>query len=53
MQDEGDFESILLEIMDNYVVQRTPDRSHIVSYFECHYDIQFEVIRKPSQVRFR
>jgi hypothetical protein len=32
------------------VIQRSPDRSRIVSGFRCDYEIQFEILRKMSQV---
>ena len=50
MQDEADFEPILLQVTNQHVIQRTSDRSQVISFFVCHYDVQFEIIRKPLNV---
>jgi hypothetical protein len=51
MVDEGSPAEILLQVIEDYVVQRSTDRAKVVSAFKCHYEIQFEIMRRASSVR--
>lgn len=44
---------VVLVLTQGYVLQMNADKSKIISALQCHYDMQFEIIRKPSQVRFK
>lgn len=50
LTDKSEPEAVVLQIIEDWVVQLTPDRVKMVSGFRCDYEIQFEILRKMSQV---
>jgi hypothetical protein len=50
LTDKSGAGGVLLQIIEEWVVQRPPDGGKIVSAFKCDYEIQFEILRKMSQV---
>lgn len=41
---------VVLQVAGQYVLQRGQLSGNIVSYFQCDYEIQFEIVRKPVAV---
>jgi hypothetical protein len=50
LTDKKEPEAVILQIIEDWVLQRSPDRVKVVSGFRCDYEIQFEILRKMSQV---
>lgn len=42
--------AVLLQLAEDWVIQRSSDRSQLLSAFRCDYERQFEILRKMSQV---
>lgn len=50
LTDKPEPEAVVLQIIEDWVLQLAPDRVKVVSGFRCDYEIQFEILRKMSQV---
>lgn len=50
MEIEGEQETVVLQVVEEHILQRATSGA-VLACFKCDYEIQFEILRKPSQVR--
>lgn len=51
MEDENEKEGVILQVVEEFILQRASTGT-VVACVRSDYEIQFEILRKVSQVRF-